>query len=435
MRVLITTMPAPTHLTPNVPLAWALHNAGHEVRVVSHPSMVEHITSAGLTAVPAGENVNIPAAVQATAQDERLERITEALGLGTGPDDADKRGHIRNFVLAAFTLYYSQEAVGAGGRAFTDDLIAHARAWQPDLVLWDPLVLASPIAARACGAAHARVLWGLDRTGWLRRRFLDQLADPASGLDEDLIRQVMQPTLDRLGHEFDEELLTGQWTIDLMPPRLAAAEATGLRTIHLRRVPYAGPATVPDWLSTPPERPRICLTLGASGRTFFQENHGISIAALLEMLGDLDVEVVATFNSVQLDKAGSVPANVRTVDYIPLGQLLPTCSAIIHHGGGGTYAAAAAHKVPQIVIPKHFGDFLDNARYVAERGAGVLVDRETTTMDELKKQILQVLTEPSFQDGAADLYEEALGTPGPGEIVPVLERLAREHRSRTAPVA
>ncbi|MGW2492642.1 activator-dependent family glycosyltransferase [Streptomyces sp. NPDC001606] len=427
MRVLITTMPAPTHLTPNVPLAWALHNAGHEVRVASHPNMVEHIHSAGLTAVPVGRNVSIPDAVHATAEDERLERITEALGLTEA--EADKRGHIRNFVLAAFTLYYSQEAVGAGGQALADDLIAHARSWQPDLVLWDPLVLASPIAAREVGAAHARVLWGLDRMGWLRKRFLEQLADPASGLDEDLIRQVMQPTLDRLGHEFDEELLTGQWTVDLMPPRLA--EPLGLRTIHLRRVPYAGPATVPDWLSTPPERPRICLTLGASGRTFFQENHGVSIASLLEMLGELDVEVVATFNSVQLEKAGSVPANVRTVDYIPLGQLLPTCAAIIHHGGGGTYAAAAAHKVPQIVIPKHFGDFLDNARYVAERGAGLCVDR-ATTMDDLRKQILQVITEPSYQDGAADLYEEALGTPGPNEIVPVLERLTRENRSRTA---
>ncbi len=139
--------------------------------------------------------------------------------------------------------------------------------------------------------------------------------------------------------------------------------------------------------------------------------------------------MVATFNSVQLAGADTLPANIRTVDYIPLGQLLPTCAAIIHHGGGGTYAAAVAHKVPQIVLPKHFGDFLDNARYVAERGAGVLVDPITATTDELRKQILRVLTEPSFQDGAADLYQEALGTPGPNEIVPVLERLVHEHRS------
>ncbi|MGW5071371.1 nucleotide disphospho-sugar-binding domain-containing protein, partial [Streptomyces cyaneofuscatus] len=28
------------------------------------------------------------------------------------------------------------------------------------------------------------------------------------------------------------------------------------------------------------------------------------------------------------------PGNVRTVDYIPLTQLLPTCSAVIHRGAG-----------------------------------------------------------------------------------------------------
>lgn len=429
MRVLITTMPAPTHLTPNVPLAWALQNAGHEVVVAGHPSMTEHITAAGLTAVPLGENVDIPAAVHATSVDERLEAITEALGID--PADSDMRGHVRNFVLAAFTLYYSDAPVGAGGRAFTEDLIAFARSWRPDLVLWDPLVLASPIAARECGAAHARVLWGLDRMGWLRHRFLTRLAEAGHEGGGDLILDVMQPTLDRLGHAFDEELLVGQWTIDLMPPRLA--RPVGLRTIHLRRVPYAGPTVRPDWLDEQPKNPRICLTLGASGRTFFQENHrGVSIPDLFEMFADMDVEVVATFNAVQLANVGTVPANIRTVDYIPLGLLLPTCSAIIHHGGGGTYAAAVANRVPQIVFPKHFGDFLDNARYVAERGAGLNLDPTRITTDELKARILSVLDDASFTEGAMDLYEEMLGTPGPNEIVPVLERLTAQHRTSSA---
>lgn len=426
MRVLITTMPAPTHLTPNVPLAWALHNAGHEVVVAGHPSMTEQINAAGLTAVPLGENVDIPAAVQATAADERLEAITEALAID--PADSDMRGHIRNFVLAAFTLYYSDEPVGAGGRAFGEDLVAFARTWRPDLVLWDPLVLASPIAAREVGAAHARVLWGLDRMGWLRRRFLDGPARAGHEGGKDLIADLMRPTLDRFGHEFDEELLVGQWTVDLMPPRLV--QPVGLRTIHLRRVPYAGPTVRPAWLDEQPKRPRICLTLGASGRTFFQENHrGISVPDLFEMFAGMDVEVVATLNDVQLADVGTIAPNIRTVDYIPLSLLLPTCSAIIHHGGGGTYAAAAAHRVPQIVFPKHFGDFLDNARYVAERGAGLNVDAKRTTTDELRSQILHVLNDPSFAEGAMDLYEEMLGTPGPNEIVPVLERLTARHRA------
>ncbi|MEU6056508.1 nucleotide disphospho-sugar-binding domain-containing protein [Streptomyces xanthochromogenes] len=91
-----------------------------------------------------------------------------------------------------------------------------------------------------------------------------------------------------------------------------------------------------------------------------------------------------------------------------------------------------AHKVPQIVFPKAFGDFLDNARYVADQGAGVLVDRENVTLDELRSLLSRVVGDPSYKAAAEALHEEMLGTPGPNEMVPVLERLVAENRSRAA---
>jgi glycosyltransferase (activator-dependent family) len=420
MRVLITTMPAPTHLTANIPLAWALQSAGHEVLIACHPAMERQIVGAGLNAVVLGHDINIPAAVHATGQDERLEELTEALKIGE--EDADMRGHIRNFILACFTIYYADDEIGAGGRAFGEDLIAFAGSWRPDLVLWDPLVMPSPIAARECGAAHARVMYALDRMGWLRWR-LAQLNGGPLAPEADPVARLMRPTLDRLGHSFDEELLVGQWTIDMMPRRMSPP--VGLSTISIRRVPFGGAASLPDWLRDRPKRPRVCLTLGASGRTFFNESHrGVSIPELIELLGQADLEVVATFNDVQLADVGSLPPNVRTVDYLPLNLLLPTCSAIIHHGGGGTYASAVAHRVPQIVVPKHFGDFLDNARYVAARGAGLNIDGPSTTPKDFKARIMDVVSDPRYAAGAAELYAESVATPAPHEIVPLLERIA-----------
>ncbi|MFF2750047.1 hypothetical protein ACFVVA_31480 [Kitasatospora sp. NPDC058048] len=43
-----------------------------------------------------------------------------------------------------------------------DDLVAFARDWRPDLAVWDTMTFAGPVAARACGAAHARLMFGLD---------------------------------------------------------------------------------------------------------------------------------------------------------------------------------------------------------------------------------------------------------------------------------
>src|SRR5687767_9215906 len=100
MRVLITTMPAAAHLYPYVPLAWALQSAGHEVRVASHPDMADTIVKAGLTAVAVGEKEDLGGAVRAAGDDERLQRIVDALPLG--PDDTNFRTAIRHYVLGAF---------------------------------------------------------------------------------------------------------------------------------------------------------------------------------------------------------------------------------------------------------------------------------------------------------------------------------------------
>lgn len=60
MRVLMTVWPAAAHLYPVVPLAWALHSAGHEVVVASHPNMAATIASVGLTSIPLGDAQSMP---------------------------------------------------------------------------------------------------------------------------------------------------------------------------------------------------------------------------------------------------------------------------------------------------------------------------------------------------------------------------------------
>ena len=139
------------------------------------------------------------------------------------------------------------------------DLVEFARHWQPDLVIWEPLTLAGPIAAKACGAAHARLLFGIDVYG---------------GVREHLPRSDQQPPEERIdpiaawlggygrryGYEFSEDMATGHFTIDQFPRSLSGRGRPRVRPDAY--IPYGGPAVVPKWLQAPPERPRVALTMG-----------------------------------------------------------------------------------------------------------------------------------------------------------------------------
>jgi glycosyltransferase (activator-dependent family) len=420
MRVLFTIFPATAHLYPIVPLAWALQAAGHQVCVASHagevePDMFGTITAAGLTAVPLGDRSDLPALAAVNAGPADADRPTLALH----HDGTDNWPMTRAYLLGMLGLYYPDAGPAADRRPMLDDLVDFAGAWQPDLVLWDPLCPPAPIAARAVGAAHARVLWGLDNIGYLRAQHL------AHGGADPLVEWV-RPMLDRHGQEYDEEVLTGQWSVDLVPPRMRLP--LDGRTVPVRRVPYNAAAPLPAWLHRRPERPRVCLTLGVSSRKLFHRYRGFSIAGLFDLVSELDIELVATLNAAQLAEVSTVPPNVRTVDYLPLNHVLPTCAAVIHHGGGGTFAAAVAHRVPQLVIPVPKWDEAVTGRYVESRGAGVSLDSERFSMDDLGKQLARLLDEPAFRAGAADLHADSLALPTPTDIVPVLEKLTAEHR-------
>lgn len=425
MRVLFTIIPAVAHLYPIVPLAWALQGAGHEVRVATHPDLADAITAAGLIAVPLGEPVDLAASVRAAVDNDELERIVA--GMDLDPEDTNLRTAIRYYLLAPFANYFPDRpgSLQHEPRPMVDELVAFARQWQPDLVVWDPLFFPAPVAATAVGAAHCRLLWGLDQFAWARAQFRQRLHRPG-GTGEDLMARLMAPTLSRHGLAFDEELLVGQWTIDPMPDRIRMP--LNLRYVPMRWVPFNGVAVLPDWLREPPARPRVCLTMGISTRKFFAKDSEFPISALLEMVSELDIELLATLNPEQLDGIGTVPKNVRIIDYLPLNLVLPSCSAIIHHGGAGTFAAAAAYRVPQLFTPGEGGDFINIARYVADRGAGVRIDIGSFTVDELGKRLVQLLEQPSFATGTAALYEDMLAAPSPNDVVPVLEKLTAERR-------
>jgi UDP:flavonoid glycosyltransferase YjiC (YdhE family) len=272
-------------------------------------------------------------------------------------------------------------------------------------------------------------MWGPDYFGWVRRRLVERISDPAAAVSAstDPLAELLGPVFGRFGHDFSDDLLLGDFTVDPMPAQLPGPE--GLRRVPMRWVPYTGTAPVPQWLWQPPSRPRLCLSLGVTGRAV-HEGSDARVTAVLEAVADMQVEVVATLNATQLGAGTRVPDNVRIVDYVPLTQVMPTCSAIIHHGGFGTFFAAAAHRVPQMIVAEELGSALSSTRYLRARGAGVALAGEGLTAARVGGELSRMLTEPSFRLGAAAVYADMTAAPGPSEIVPVLERMTAQYRTR-----
>ncbi|MER6832361.1 nucleotide disphospho-sugar-binding domain-containing protein, partial [Streptosporangium sp. NPDC000563] len=326
MRVVFATHAEKSHFLGMVPLAWALRNAGHEVRVASQPELTDVITGAGLTAVPVGRDHEL----------RRLSRTREHVAPGAPVFDmAEDRPEI---------LTWEHLKWGYGGvvpwwwRVVNDpmivDLTDFCRHWKPDLVIWEPLSYAGAIAAKATGAAHARFMWGLDLFARMRGHYLRVKEQQPPGDRQDVLAQWLAARAAKVGTTFSEDLTSGHFTIDYTP--------TSLRLdlphtyLPLRYIPYNGTAVIPPWLHTPPTKPRICLTLGTSA-TERLDGYSVPVQDILTHLADLDLEIIATLPEKQQAELHHIPANTRLVSFVPLHALAPTCSAIIHHGGGGSF--------------------------------------------------------------------------------------------------
>src|ERR1700729_3554158 len=147
LRVLFPTWAFSGHLNPMVPLGWALRAGGHETLVASHPSFAPVIARAGLPALPVGPEFDLDAEV-------RAETIA-----GRWDDDLtaeEIRDRHRDLV--------GLQAPRRSAEVMADDLVAFARYWRPDLVVFEPTSFVGPLVARLLGIPAVRHLWTADFT-------------------------------------------------------------------------------------------------------------------------------------------------------------------------------------------------------------------------------------------------------------------------------
>jgi glycosyltransferase (activator-dependent family) len=428
MRVLFVVNPERAHFYALVPLAWALRTAGHEVRVASQPRFTDMITQAGLTAVPTGRDVDLWELIPRHDEFKDWKWEPQYGLLDHPPYDVAESPEKADFDYMS-ECYGEQVNVWHKPSSFPmiGGVVEFAQAWQPDLVLWEPLAYAGPIAARACGAAHGRLLWSLDVFGYTRSEFL-RLKD-----EQPYEKRIdhFAGWLDRYARmydtDYDEDMITGQFTIDQLPESIRL-EGAGLDYVPMRYLPYGGAATIPKWLHTKPQRPRVAFSMGVS-LTDHGAGYSVSVQDVLDKLSTLDIEVVATIAESEQRKLDRVPDNARIVTYAPLDALASTCSAVITHGGFGTFLTAAQHGVPQLSAAWDFDSPLLSRRAAAQ-GGSLAVKADEATGEVIRDSVTRLLDEPEFGERATALRDELHAMPTPNELVGTLEQLATKHRAR-----
>ncbi|HEY0807140.1 MAG TPA: activator-dependent family glycosyltransferase [Pseudonocardiaceae bacterium] len=421
MRVLFATNPEKTVFMYMVPLAWALRTDGHEVLFASQPCFTDEITQAGLTAVPVGRSLDLRRVME-FGGDADLQRAGIVPPYDAFDDPAKATWDYVKPAMAEAQVDWHQ----FDNFPMIAGLAEFARHWKPDLVIWDPLTLAGPIAAKACGAAHARLLFGIDVYGGFRQLYRRLNAEQPAEEQADPLAEWLAAYGRKYGYEYTEDMTTGNFTIDQFP-RSLQVEAEDLDYVRMQYIPYGGPAVVPKWLQSPPTRRRVALTLGLSATEVYS-GYNVPIADILEALSDVDIEVVGTIAETERAKLGRVPDNARLVPYAPLHALVPTCSAIIHHAGAATLATAARHPIPHLSLHYHYDQPI-LARLLREQGAGLEIHTNKVTGDNVRESVLRLLNEPRFGERAAALRDEMFALPSPNKLVGRLEELATKYRT------
>lgn len=389
----------PSHFYPLVPLAWALRGAGHDVRVAHQPCLSRAVRESGLNSVVVGSDMQVDPDKRARATEERRRQATS-----TRPTAEEQLRHTRT-TLGLF--------VDAAER-MVDDTLTFARAWQPDLVVYDWVGYSAHLVASLLGVPA------------VRHQFPGP--DYAVGLPgwRETERELLAGLYARYGVSDMEP--DGLFTVDPCPPSVQFPLPAGHQHLPVRYVPYNGAGQVEPWMTRrdPAGRPRILLTLG--GTYLWMMGDLDPLKAFTEALDGLGVELVVAVPEQGTAILGSSGPSLRVVENVPLELLLPTCEAVISHGGTGTFATALAHGVPQIISPpSSMGEPpFHSAECVTRAGAGLQVDVHSDAPQKIRAAISSVIEEPGYRAGAERLAAEVRELPRPSDLVVDLERAAAQ---------
>jgi MGT family glycosyltransferase len=431
-RYLFTTWDGGGTVAPELALAKRLLGRGHEVRVLSDPTIEDEARRAGCAFSPW------------TTAPHRTSRGRE--------HDVVRDYETKNPMQ--MIARYVEDFLGAPARRWIADTCSVIDRHPVDAIVTDFGVPSPLIAAEARGLASALVLPNI----WIY---------PTPGIPP--MGPGFMPAAGPFGRMRDAvfRALTHRAFAKALPHFNAARADLGLEPVasaHTQmmkadrilvltspkfdftspamppQVRYAGPELDdPGWAESwrSPWRdddPRPLVAVGLSS-TF--QDQVQTLRKIVEALAGMDVRAVVTLGiAVRPDE---VPGkeNVSVVPSAPHRDLFARASAVITHCGHGTMMKALSLGVPIVCMPMG-RDQNDNAARVVHAGAGLRI-QPTANVAAIRSAVKRVLSEPEFRAGSERLAGAIKRREGCVDAVDVLEEIVEKKgakpRARTEHVA
>ncbi len=409
MRVLQTLVAFSGNAPPQLAVTRQLVERGHEVRVLAHRAARRRIEDTGAELV-------------------EFRRTVPAMDI-TRPDTDSLRD------------WEARTRVGAGMRLLKNGLLPFVvnasrecaqllERWPADVVVLDWMLTGAAVAAEGAGVPAVALVHcpyplpvdgapplfsGLSpidgRLGAARDRLLNGFAGRllANGLpllNKARSEQGLAPL-----HEWAAQLLGVQEICMMTVPELDFSSRGALPA----NVRYVGPSFEPyprEWRSPWPETSTDPLVLVSFSTSYM--NQRALAQRVLDALAGLPVRALLTAGPALDVGALRIPANARTVAFIPHRTVLPHAALVVTHAGWQTVNAALADGVPLLCIPDG-RDQPDNAARVVACGAGVRV-RKSASPAKLRRVIAAALANPELKRGARAMSEALARSDGAVQV-------------------
>lgn len=101
----------------------------------------------------------------------------------------------------------------------------------------------------------------------------------------------------------------------------------------------------------------------------------------------------------QISELGDIPKNFMVKNYVPQTEVLKYTKVFITHGGMNSTNEGLYYGIPLIVIPQS-ADQPIIASQVANIGAGIKLQMQNLTENQLREAVNDVLTHPTFHQVA-----------------------------------
>jgi len=415
MRVFQTLLAFSGNAPPQLALTRELVERGHEVRVLAHSAARARIERTG-------------------AEFVAIRRWMPDLDISRPETDPVRDWEARTQLGAAKRM---RDAPIAPLRDATRENVELLGDWSADVIVFDWLFIAAAVAAEIVGTPAVALVHcpyplpargapplfsGLKPMGGPlgagRDRLVNAMTRRFSAAGLPVLNDVRAEHGLTPLKDWNDQLLGVRAIYVMTAPELDFSSKAQLPT----NVHYVGPAFEPfqkDWESPWPEENTDPLVLLSFSTSYMDQ--GALAQRALDAVAGLPVRALLTAGPALDASLLRIPANARTVAFVPHRTVLPHASLMVTHAGWQTVNAALADGVPLVCIPDA-RDQPDNAARVLFVNAGVRVSKKSSP-EKLRRVISRALEDQSIKQGARAMAGALARSDGATVIANELERL------------